>query len=141
VGQVATFTFRAITQMDGTITNTASISSTSIDSILTNNTTTVKTLVTEIQFFIPKAFTPNGDGKNDLFQIGGLDPYPDNYMEIFNRWGNLVYKSTGYGKNGSNWWDGSGLSDGTYYYFLHINLGTKTKILSGYIMLLRNLNH
>ena len=141
VGQVVTLTFKVITVSAGTVTNTASISSGSMDTILANNTTSLKTTVTEIQFFVPKAFTPNGDGKNDLFQIGGLDPYPDNFIEIYNRWGNLVYKTTGYGKNGSNWWDGSGLYDGTYYYFLHINLGTKTKVLSGYVTILRNLNH
>lgn len=141
VGQVATYSFQALAEAPGTISNTVTIQSVSIDTLLTNNTATVSTQVTEIQFFVPKAFTPNGDGKNDVFEIGGLDPYPDNFIEIYNRWGNMVYKTSGYGKNGSNWWDESGLYDGTYFYFLHINLGTKTKVISGYVTILRNLNH
>jgi len=52
--------------------------------------------------FIPNAFTPNGDGKNDIFKVYG------NYikavdMKIFNQWGELIYQTN----NVNGGWDGS----------------------------------
>ncbi|WP_415371784.1 ice-binding family protein [Patiriisocius sp. Uisw_047] len=40
--------------------------------------------------------TPDGDGKNEYFEISGIEDYPNNTMQIFNRWGVLVYETTGY---------------------------------------------
>lgn len=73
-------------------------------------------VVTVIQpvLTIPNIFTPNGDGKNDVFEIKGLESYPGSSLLIFNRWGNEVYSSTNYQNN----WDGSNLAEGTYYYLL-----------------------
>lgn len=74
-----------------------------------------------IDIFIPSGFSPNKDGTNDLFVI--TRPFNTTIsLDIFNRWGNQVYKSTDY----KNTWDGKGnqpnrimgddLPDGTYYY-------------------------
>jgi len=63
---------------------------------------------------IPNIFTPNNDGKNDLFVIKDLSSYPGSGLIVFNRWGNEVYHSDDYLNN----WDGSGLAEGTYYYIL-----------------------
>lgn len=57
----------------------------------------------EPDILVPNAFTPNGDGRNDL-----LSPVPVNldhlvYFRVFNRWGNLVYECTTAGKG----WDGT----------------------------------
>ena len=65
---------------------------------------------------IYNALTPNGDGKNDEFIIKNIHLYPDNNVEIYNRWGNLVYKKENY----NNEWDGGNLPDGTYYYVVKI---------------------
>ena len=62
----------------------------------------------------PGAFTPNEDGVNDNFVIKNLEKYPDSQLQIFNRWGNVVYQATGY----RNDWDGRNAPDGTYYYIL-----------------------
>ena len=62
------------------------------------------------------ALTPNGDGKNDYFHIKNVWLYPDSYVEIYNRWGNLVYQKSAY----NNEWDGGNLPDGTYYYVVKI---------------------
>jgi gliding motility-associated-like protein len=52
-------------------------------------------------FYVPSAFTPNGDGINDYFQ--GFGSFLKDYeMSIFDRWGILVYKTTDYDKP----WDG-----------------------------------
>ncbi len=66
---------------------------------------------------IPNAITPNGDGKNETLVIENIDKFPNNELIIFNRWGNIVFKSKPY----HNEWDGANLPDGTYYYILNIN--------------------
>ena len=78
-------------------------------------TDTVAVIVESADMVIPNIFTPNGDGKNDIFRIKGLETYPGSQLLIFNRWGNEVYKSDDYLNN----WDGSNLAEGTYYFILN----------------------
>ena len=89
---------------------------------------------------IPDAFSPNGDGTNDVFVITNIEYYPDNKFMVFNRWGNKVYAATPY----QNKWDGTsqygsafkeGLPEGTYYYIL--DLGNDKDPYTGYIYLRR----
>ncbi|RYY85226.1 MAG: PKD domain-containing protein, partial [Chitinophagaceae bacterium] len=72
---------------------------------------------------IPNAFSPNGDGINDTWNIGNLADYPGAGVEVFNRYGQKVYSATGY----STPWDGrsSGkpLPIGTYYYVITLRNG------------------
>lgn len=42
---------------------------------------------------MPTAFTPNGDGKNDVWRIPEVEPFPAVVVEIYDRWGNLVFRS------------------------------------------------
>jgi gliding motility-associated-like protein len=85
---------------------------TSVDSVLI-------TVVPEV--FIPSGFTPNGDGSNDAWQIDHIDQFPDCTVEVYNRWGELLFTSTGYNVP----WDGKyndGLVPvGTYYYAIELN--------------------
>ncbi|MRX40450.1 T9SS type B sorting domain-containing protein, partial [Flavobacterium sp. LC2016-23] len=81
---------------------------------------------------IHNAFTPNGDGKNDFFQIDHIDEvtcYPKNTVEIYNRWGILVFDTINY-NNTTNAFDGTsrgrttikqseGLPTGTYFYIIN----------------------
>jgi gliding motility-associated-like protein len=54
--------------------------------------------------FIPNAFTPNGDGINDLFFPQGVGVNPDNFiMYVFDRWGNLIFKT----ETWPGGWDGT----------------------------------
>ena len=48
---------------------------------------------------INNAVSPNGDGLNEIFMIEGIDCYPNNSVEIYNRWGVNVYKAIGYNNN------------------------------------------
>lgn len=57
---------------------------------------------TEGCFFIATAITPNGDGVNDTWILGGLEYYFDAEINVFNRWGQVVFTSNGY----STQWDG-----------------------------------
>ncbi|BDX37387.1 hypothetical protein CYCD_07420 [Tenuifilaceae bacterium CYCD] len=74
---------------------------------------------------IPDAFSPNGDRINDTFEVVNLVNFGRVTLKVYNRWGNLVYKSDRY----KNDWDGtsnvsmaigSKLPDGTYYYIIEI---------------------
>ncbi|HWR93948.1 MAG TPA: gliding motility-associated C-terminal domain-containing protein [Flavobacterium sp.] len=85
---------------------------------------------------IPDGFSPNGDGINDEFVIKNIDILFPNYeLEIYNRYGNLIYK----GNSNTPDWDGTTNSDGitlgnngvpvgVYFYILNFNDGiTKSK--------------
>ncbi|MBK6834503.1 MAG: gliding motility-associated C-terminal domain-containing protein [Bacteroidetes bacterium] len=70
---------------------------------------------------IPNGISPNGDGKNDTWIIGLITKFPDNEVEVYNRWGEQLY----YKRNYDNTWDGTykgkGLPVGTYYYVVKLN--------------------
>ncbi|WP_448701109.1 CshA/CshB family fibrillar adhesin-related protein [Mucilaginibacter sp. AW1-3] len=85
---------------------------------------------------VPTLFTPNGDGKNDVFEIRGLSQYQINELSIVNRWGNEVYHSNNY----QNTWTGDGLNEGTYYYILKVqkNSQSETDVYKGYVTLVRS---
>ena len=90
-------------------------------------------LVSELK--IPNTFTPNGDGINDKWMIGGIDSFPNALVYIYNRYGRLIFQSRGYKLP----WDGtvSGIivPSGTYYYV--IKLGLQNRILSGSLAVLK----
>lgn len=81
--------------------------------------------------FIPEGFSPNGDGINDRFVIQRLPAGTTVALEVYNRWGHLVYKNGAY----QNDWDGTpnegvrtsdakqGLPDGTYFYQIRLSDG------------------
>ena len=62
---------------------------------------------------IPNFITPNGDNINDNFQIGNADKY-DISLQIYNRWGTLIYQAAHY----TNDYNCKGCADGVYYYLL-----------------------
>lgn len=65
---------------------------------------------------IYNAFSPNGDGKNVFFFIDNIIFYPQNTVSVYNRWGNLVFHTSGY----QNDWNGGNLPDGVYYYIVSL---------------------
>jgi len=89
--------------------------------------------------FVPNAFTPNNDGRNDIFRIGNVkyDKLVD--FSIYNRWGQLVYHNEYEPTEG---WDGkfNGVPQdmGTYYYNIILTRpdGT-TKNFKGEVILIR----
>ena len=89
---------------------------------------------------IPEIFSPNGDGKNDKWEIRGLENYPNNNVQVFNRWGDEVFKSNPYnndwqGNNqGSKSILGQGALPASTYYFI-LDLGNGEKPITGYVQL------
>ena len=80
----------------------------------------------------PRIFTPNGDGANDYFVVHGIERYPNNLFQVFNRWGDKVYELRNYQNhwNGQNM-NGGSLPDATYFVILDINNGEI--VLHGYV--------
>ncbi len=100
----------------------------------------------EQELDIPQFISPNGDGKNDFWDLAELGNYPQNVVKIFNRYGTLVFEQRGYtnefiGKsnvdNMARKAMGNGmLPNGTYFYV--IDLGTNTvdkKVYNGYVQI------
>ncbi|VAW28865.1 hypothetical protein MNBD_BACTEROID06-198, partial [hydrothermal vent metagenome] len=87
---------------------------------------------------IPNSFTPNGDGLNDNFIITGkfIDTYE---MQIFNRWGEVLFRTT----NLENGWDGTSkeekMGTGNYAYWVRVkDLNNNEHIRTGSILILSN---
>lgn len=100
----------------GRVSNSVSVTAVEPDPNMANNASTdVKEIIGKVA--VPNVITPNGDGKNDVLYIDGLELYPDHTLSIFNRWGSEVYRSKGPYKND---WNGNGLNEGTYYYLLKV---------------------
>ncbi|PQJ81515.1 T9SS type B sorting domain-containing protein [Polaribacter glomeratus] len=88
----------------------------------------------------PNLFSPNSDGKSDLFKISGIEEYANFKLNIVDRWGNEVYNYTNNGRVNPIWWDGTRNGNpvpaGVYFYTLDFNDGT-TKPIRNFIELIR----
>ena len=99
-------------------------------------TDTVVVTIENTCFEVPNVFTPNGDGKNDIWNIRGLDSYPDVRVKVFNRWGDSVFESdAGYTYPWDGTYNGKNLPSGTYYYI--IALGNGEAVSSGTINIVK----
>ncbi|MCG9792808.1 HYR-like domain-containing protein [Flavobacterium algicola] len=89
--------------------------------------------------------TPNGDGENDVLVLGRIFEFPENTVEIYNRWGVLVYETSGYGTR-DNYFRGYSegrvtisqkekLPGGTYFYVIKYKSGSNLKQKAGYLFL------
>ena len=74
---------------------------------------------------IPNAFTPDGDGTNDNWVIKSLNEYTECSVEIFNQWGSMVYKSTGYQTPWDGRFNGEYAPSGTYYFVIKLDENSK----------------
>ena len=88
------------------------------------------------EIIVYTALSPNGDGANDTFFIGGLDLFPNNRLCIFNRWGNQVLLERGYSNDWRGTWNEKDLPDGTYYYILELN-DENNRVFRGFLELYR----
>ncbi|MEY2868763.1 MAG: hypothetical protein RIR01_1226, partial [Bacteroidota bacterium] len=104
---------------------------------------------------VHNAFTPNNDDTNEVFKIDNIDDticYPENSVEIYNRWGILVYEIKGYNNEDKAFKGfsegrvtvdkGAGLPTGTYFYILnYTSVGLQGETIAnkkqGYLYLTR----
>jgi len=117
----------------GDITNKATVKAKEPETDYTNNTAEVTIKAEGADITFPNVFTPNGDGKNEKFIIGGLEKYPGSAIYIYNRWGSMVYQSKDY----HNDWNGSQLNEATYYYILEVKKPGGVVRYRGWVQILR----
>ncbi|OXB23838.1 hypothetical protein B0A80_09260 [Flavobacterium tructae] len=101
--------------------------------------------ITNPEVIVFNMVSPNGEGKNDYFEIRGLERYPNNSVTIYNSWGVIVFDTTNYGAN-DHFFRGIsegratvnqnvGLPPGTYFYVLSYGNGALMTEKSGYLHL------
>lgn len=84
---------------------------------------------------IPNIFSPNGDGVHDRWVINHLESYPGAVVEVYNRYGQLVFRTVNYTTPWDGTYNGKPLPIGTYYYIVDPKNGRKQ--LSGYVDIIR----
>ncbi|MEZ5071371.1 MAG: gliding motility-associated C-terminal domain-containing protein [Bacteroidales bacterium] len=85
---------------------------------------------------VPQIITPNNDGANDVWIVSDIDYFTQNSVEIYNRWGHLVFRAEPYENN----WDGTNtrgepLPEGTYYFIINLANGLEPRV--GYLIIHR----
>lgn len=102
-----------------------------------NSCTDTAHVTLSCDFKVPQLVSANGDGHNDTWVIPGIELYPDAVVELYNRWGNLVYKASPYLNDFAGYSNGmtvigkQKLPAGTYFYVIVLKKGEKA--YQGYI--------
>jgi len=90
------------------------------------------------QEYIPSAFTPNMDGKNDLFKITNMRSQRLLEMRVYNRWGQLLFKTTDPSQGWDGNYNGQAMDSGVYSYIIRVGLPDGSqKTYRGDVTLLR----
>lgn len=111
-------------------TDNAKISITAfLDDCFLKKEITVKFEECPVNFIIPNVFTPNKDGKNDLFTIKAENVF-DYRIEIYNRWGQLLFESEDINISWNGDSKGVKQNPDTYYYIITHRYGKKTGFLN-----------
>lgn len=103
---------------------------------------TVQILWGGLPFFIPNAFTPNGDGLNDTFGAIPKYDYINKYhISIFNRWGQMIFESTDINNGWDGTYKGTSCMMGSYVYrIVYSEFGNQpmvSNVVEGTVMLIR----
>ena len=87
---------------------------------------------------ISSGFSPNGDGDNDYWELDFVNKYPSTMVEVYNRWGDLVFRSDpGYLYPWDGTFNAKDLPIGTYYYVIDLKDGDFPESISGPITIVR----
>jgi gliding motility-associated-like protein len=81
------------------------------------------------------SFSPDGDGTNDVWNIGHIELYPECVVQIFNRWGAQLFESKGYSQPWDGTWHNKALPAETYYFV--VNLGDGSDPITGTVTIIR----
>ncbi|MBL4592238.1 MAG: gliding motility-associated C-terminal domain-containing protein [Flavobacteriales bacterium] len=101
-----------------TVTTTYYVTVTSPNGCIATDSVIV-TVLPNIIF--PDGISPNGDGANDVWIIDFIEQFPNNVVEIYNRWGELLFHADGYLQDWDGTYNGEELPIGTYYYIIDLH--------------------
>ncbi len=91
---------------------------TNINGCIGNDTIEISNRKCLIKVYVPTAFTPNNDGVNDVFKVGGGEAVKDFKLSVFNRWGTKIFETNAI----QNFWNGTFNNKpqptGAYIYFV-----------------------
>jgi gliding motility-associated-like protein len=108
-----------------------------VDASITPSISNTVVVIKEPNLFHPSAFTPNGDGLNDIFKVVGKYTAIVEF-KIFNRWGELLFLTTDLGQGWNGTYKGNAMPEGTYVFRAYLtDLAGRTSERSGTILLLR----
>lgn len=89
------------------------------------------------KIIIPDGISPNADGDNDEWVIDGIELFPNCNVEVYNRWGELLFQSPGYKEKWKGTFKGKELPVGTYYYIIDLKDPLFPDVYTGPITILR----
>lgn len=89
------------------------------------------------QLYVPSSFTPNNDGKNDVFRIPPGASVSLREFSVFDRWGKVVFKTTNIAKGWNGTYQGESLDTGTYIYLIKGLIQNKEVVIKGTVILQR----
>jgi len=117
---------------DPTVTNNYTLFAESEFGCRSSDMMTIKVVA---GIFVPTAFTPNNDGKNDKWRIPYLDPLLGASVRLYNRNGQLVYHTEGETVEWDGTFNGEPQQSGTYIYLIHFK--KKRPDMKGTVTLIR----
>jgi len=130
----ATFTSNTLADGDVVSCTMASGGTCIINPVVNSNVITVAVTVPE-KIIVPNTFTPNADGYNDTWFIPGLLSYTNCTVNIYNRYGAIMYRSVGYQQPWDGTSNGKTVPAGAYYYV--IDTKSSSGKLNGEVTVLR----
>lgn len=96
---------------------------------------TKRVIPSKEKYQLTNAFSPNGDGINDRWELPFLEQFTNCRVQVFDRYGRVIFTSTGYSNPWNGTINGNAAPIGTYYYIIDLRNGEKP--ISGYVVLLR----
>jgi len=112
-----------------------------VDTNCCQQSDTLKILLLDL--FVPTAFSPNFDGKNDRFRVKGPTQGIDNFrLSVYNRWGQLIWETNNFGDGWDGTYNGTNCPLGAYTWVLSFgvtgNIQEKNKVVKrGVVTLIR----
>lgn len=88
-------------------------------------------------FYMPSAFSPNGDGLNDVFRIPRSASLLLKQFSIYNRWGEEIFRTTDPGKGWNGTFKGRPLESSAFVYLIRGTMDGKEKVFKGTVVLIR----
>ena len=100
------------------------------------------TVIDELVFHVPNSFTPDGDELNDLFipkLNSGFDRKSGYTLDIYNRWGELIFSSSQIGEGWDGTYDGKPAPLGAYLWTIQLKDSQSSNVynFSGHVTLIR----